>query len=115
MTWATATQFDSISLNPAPQAITACPIAEVGGTVGSSTYTVCPNSDYATGSTRVVQNVANAQACAQQCVNTQGCTRAVFDKVANVCHSKTNTDNAGWCALRAATRLTRQDHEWHIR
>ena len=106
LNWNSATQFDSISLNPTPRAITACPIAETTGAAGAANFTVCPNSDYATSSTRIVGNVANVQACAQQCVNTQGCTRAVYDKVASICHSKSNTDNSGWSVAAVAHLLT---------
>lgn len=65
-----------------------CPFTETTYTNSGKTYKICPDTDIRGASAQMINNVASTQDCAQRCATTNGCQRAVFDNVAQVCHIK---------------------------
>lgn len=85
-------QYTTIHLNnalPEQSNIARCPYTETSTIKDGKTYKTCVNTDIRGASAQMINNVANTAACAQLCAATGGgCARAVYDKVASVCHIK---------------------------
>lgn len=81
----------------AQQSLTSCPTAEtiVQDSAGNS-WASCPQTDYAWGSLSWIGGVKNDADCASYCTNTQGCTKAVYDRQNGWCHAKGDVNNGLW-------------------
>lgn len=85
----TPTLFFAAFLFHTANAINACPGVDslFTGSEGIR-YRVCPGSDLVGPSTKVTQNVASVDACAQLCDKNMDCFKAVYDHQWNSCHFK---------------------------
>ncbi|KAF6842021.1 kelch domain-containing protein [Colletotrichum plurivorum] len=93
MNWNADDRFEAIRMtNDLPEGtfVATCPFDEAGYRVPNTNtdYRVCLNTDYTGASAKMVNDVTTIQACAELCSNTQGCQKAVFDHINNVCHIK---------------------------
>ncbi|ORX94672.1 galactose oxidase-like protein precursor [Clohesyomyces aquaticus] len=93
LTWVPNTRFTVIrTFTGLPDGvnIARCPVEAKKFTAAGNkkAMQICPDTDFRGPSAKVVQGVTTTTACADFCSTTPGCTRAVFDKAANVCHVK---------------------------
>ncbi|KAH6660917.1 kelch domain-containing protein [Truncatella angustata] len=98
LNWVSNTQFDVIYINNTlaeGEIIAICPFTTTTYT-GSAIYTVCPDTDLQGTSAQIVDNVATTNDCAKLCDTTSGCTQAVYDSAAEVCHIKDTTAMLIW-------------------
>jgi galactose oxidase len=91
--WKTDTRFDAIRIGKAAVAdgtsIASCPIEETKyHAPKGAQYQICRDSDYVGQSVKMINKCTTVNACADLCSTTNGCQKAVFDKVNNVCHIK---------------------------
>lgn len=110
LTWVADNRWNSAQLDTivGRTVINKCPYTE-STTTGSNgiKYQVCAGTDYEGRSLQIVQNIASNTDCIQLCVNTDGCTKTVFDNVAMVCHIKDDSGNLIWSTNRRFTASRR--------
>ncbi|CAJ2505940.1 Uu.00g000700.m01.CDS01 [Anthostomella pinea] len=57
-------------------------------------YRICPDTDFVGTSNQIIDGVADVDACAKKCAQTDGCEKAVFDTKGKVCHVKDTYNEA---------------------
>lgn len=113
LAWVVDARFDVVRLRndvPEGENIARCSYAESSYTGNGKTYKICRGTDLKGASAQIVNNVANANACAQRCSTTIGCVKAVFDNINLVCHIKAPEESSTliWVMNKQFTVL-RQD------
>lgn len=95
LTWtASSARYTAIYFNnPLPETtdIAVCPYNETTYTyTTTSSYRTCVDTDIRGASAQMIDDVASTEACRDLCAaySPTGCARAVYDKVAGVCHIK---------------------------
>lgn len=106
LTWVSDSRWNSAQVDAVVgrNVMNKCPYSEstITGT-NHVNYRVCAGTDYEGTSLQVIQNVASNAACVQICVNTNGCTKTVYDNIYSVCHIKQDDGNLVWATNRQFT------------
>lgn len=89
------------SSNPKPSGpLTSCPqpLGYIVPGPGRTLYAICLDTDYQIPSPQIYYNVVDNRACGNQCDQTSGCTKAVYNPSSKTCYLKGNpsTQNANW-------------------